>query len=162
MPYLATTRAGVKEFLEHAGGSRCIWIGCDVLSEDEIALLRELGHSISVFVHEVESADDIADAIATLEEHLPNEAVWVEAKPEKANPRSIDIGQAFLWHEWIANVSLRHDDLVEVTNGVHKGLRGSLVSLIALKPEPTYIVEIESGFDLEVGQSWLRSVGIAL
>jgi hypothetical protein len=160
MPYLARTRAGVKEFLSHAGGSRHLWLGKNVLSVEEIELIRQQGNLVTVFVHEIESQDDVADALLTLQDHHPYEAAWVESKPDNANPRSADIGQAFLWREWIANAIYEHNTLVTINEGPNLGQRGSLVSLVELTPEPTYIVELESGIDVQVRQTWLQPLPI--
>jgi hypothetical protein len=113
-----------------------------------------------VFVHEIESQDDVSDALLTLQDHHPNEAAWVESKPDNANPRSADIGQAFLWREWIANAIYEHNTLVAINEGPNVGQRGSLVSLVELLPEPTYIVELESGIDVQARQTWLQPLPI--
>jgi hypothetical protein len=160
MPYLARTRAGVKEFLAHAGGSRHLWLGKNVLSDEEIELIRQQGNSVTVFAHEIESQADVADALLTLQDHHPHEAAWAECKPDNANPRSADIGQAFLWREWIANTIYEHNTLVTINEGPNVDQRGSLVSVVELSPEPTYIVELESGFDIQAKQTWLKPLPI--
>lgn len=66
---------------------------------------------------------------------------------------SVQIIQAFLNREPITGVNFEHDDLVLVLSGTHAGNKGSLVSLVSLAPEPIFILELESGFDVEIKQS---------
>lgn len=153
MPLLALTRAGIAAAVQNNGPVGPIWIGSDVLSEAEIQQLRAAGTDISVFIHTVRTKDEIEDAIPTLREHHPNSTVWIEATPENYNPRSSDIGQAFLWQEYIVGVHFRHNEPVAVVSGPHAGQQGSLVSLLTLEPEPEFTVEAESGQDIQVHQS---------
>ena len=67
-----------------------------------------------------------------------------------------DIGQAFLNHEAITGVAFEHNAFVEIISGQHAGKAGSLVTVIELMPEPLFIVELESGFDVEVYQSQIK------
>jgi hypothetical protein len=69
-----------------------------------------------------------------------------------------DIGQAFLNHTEIAGVRFMHNEYVEILQGKHSAQRGSLVTVLTLEPQPTFIMELESGFDVEVVQSFLRLV----
>ena len=153
MPLLALTRAGVASFVHGIPQSACLWIGSDVLSEVEIQKLRTMELEVSVFMHPVRTREEIEDAIPTLREHHPNEPVWIEALPESYNPRSTDVGQAFLWQEYIVGVEYRHNASVEVVSGPHTGEQGSLVSLVSLEPEPEFILEAESRRDINVPQS---------
>ena len=155
MPYLALTRTGVASVIQSGGTASPLWIGSDVLSEPEIAYLRGTGVDLSVFIHPVRTSAEIEDAVPTLREHHPDQAVWVEAIPSSYNPRSADFGQAFLWREYIAGVEYQHNEFVLVTSGPNAGVRGSLVALAALSPEPEFILEAESGNDVRVQQSAL-------
>ena len=71
----------------------------------------------------------------------------------------VDLGQAFLNHEPIAGVSFEHNDYVKVIAGPHKGKFGSLVTVLSLLPEPEFILELDSGFDVQVLQSELAKAG---
>jgi hypothetical protein len=153
--YIAITRAGVASVVQAGGDANPLWIGSEVLSEAEIAHLRASGIELAVFVHPVRTSADIEDAVSTLREHHPNQAVWVEAIPSSFNPRSADFGQAFLWREYIAGVDYQHNEYVLVTTGPSAGTRGSLVALLALSPEPEFILESEFGADIHVHQSAL-------
>ncbi|MDN5536594.1 hypothetical protein [Comamonas sp.] len=66
---------------------------------------------------------------------------------------SVPPDQAFLNREPIAGVNFEHDDFVLVLSGMHAGNKGSLVSLLYLAPEPIFVLELESGFDIEIKQS---------
>ena len=156
MPYLAKTRAGVQAFLTAGNADRPLWIGSEVLSQAEIEGLRGQGYRLSVFVQALSLKNEIEAAVSTVEEHHPGETVWMEQARRDANPRSANVGQAFLWREWILGVKFQHNDLVELTAGEHKGAKGSLVALIAIAPEPIYLVELESGFDHEIGQAFIK------
>jgi hypothetical protein len=156
MPFLATTRAGVKHAIEHLEGKFPLWLGTEVLSHGEIAILRLRGFDVSVFNYAVQTHEDIECAVSTLREHHPDQPVWVEARDHGSNPRSADVGQAFLWREYIVGVAYEHNALVEVCAGNHMGQRGSLVALIEATPDPLYLVELESGQDVQLSQSALH------
>lgn len=68
---------------------------------------------------------------------------------------SKDLNQAFLNRESVAGVEYQHNDYVRVIDGVNKGKNGSLISLLAIETEPTFLVELEQGGDIEVRQSQL-------
>jgi hypothetical protein len=157
MPFLATTRAGVEHAIERLGGRCALWFGTGVLSQGEISALWERGLEVSVFDHEVQTHEDIDCASSTLREHHPDEPVWVEVKADESNPQSANVAQAFLWREYIVGVLHQHNTRIQVCDGEHRGARGSLVGLIAATPEPVYLVELESGHDVHLVQSALRS-----
>ena len=64
-----------------------------------------------------------------------------------------DFSQAFLNRDPIPGVMYLHDDFVRVVAGAHQGASGSLVAVLTLEPEPRFVLEVESGFDVEVSQS---------
>lgn len=70
--------------------------------------------------------------------------------------KSQDIAQAFLDHIPIPGVLFEHNDYVHIVGGPHSGKSGSLVTVITLEPEPKFILELESGFDVEVMQSQIK------
>lgn len=69
-----------------------------------------------------------------------------------------DFGQAFLDREEIPGVEHSHNDLVRVVAGAHAGSMGSLVTVLTVSPEPRFVLELESGFDVEVLQSEIERV----
>ena len=64
---------------------------------------------------------------------------------------------AFLAHEPLPGVVLAHNDFVRVSAGEHAGESGSIVSVEELGEDPVYLIELESGQDALVAQSWLVS-----
>ncbi|TCV93266.1 hypothetical protein EC912_105126 [Luteibacter rhizovicinus] len=64
-----------------------------------------------------------------------------------------DPGQAFLNREAIPGVTFMHNDYVRVLSGELAGSFGSLVTVLELEPEPTFLLELETGFDAHVRQS---------
>jgi hypothetical protein len=66
-----------------------------------------------------------------------------------------DLRQTFLNRERIEGVEYQHNDYVRVIDGQYKGRNGSLISLEAIAPEPTFLVELEDGGDVKVQQSHL-------
>ena len=55
-------------------------------------------------------------------------------------------------------VTFAHHDTVDITEGRHAGASGVVVLLLALEPEPRYLVALEGGRgDVPVRQSALRS-----
>jgi rhodanese-related sulfurtransferase len=65
----------------------------------------------------------------------------------------------FTAHRPLPGVHFAHDDLVEITCGEQAGNVGSLVALAALGDDPVYVVEIDTGFEVEVAQSGLKLAG---
>jgi hypothetical protein len=47
------------------------------------------------------------------------------------------------------------NDSVKVLRGPLSGARGAVISLIAVHPEPRYLIELDSGDDVELEQSVL-------
>ena len=66
------------------------------------------------------------------------------------------LGQAFLDRAEIPGVKFWHNDCVRVVAGSHSGATGSLVIVLSLQPEPRFVLELESGFDVEVFQSEIQ------
>ncbi len=67
-----------------------------------------------------------------------------------------DLGQAFLDRIPIPGVQFFHNDCVRIVAGPHAGVAGSLVTVLSLEPEPRFVLELESGSDVEVLQSEIR------
>jgi hypothetical protein len=66
-----------------------------------------------------------------------------------------------LWLECqpVPGVAFRPNDPVEIREGEYAGQVGSTVALLALIPEPRYLIELEpTGEDVEVAQSQLDTV----
>jgi hypothetical protein len=79
MVFLAITPNGLNEALKLSVNREIdVWCGADAIPETEYNSLQ--GVSISRFVYTLsnESSEVLADAISTIEEHHPNETVWVE------------------------------------------------------------------------------------
>lgn len=70
----------------------------------------------------------------------------------------MDIGQAFLDREAIPGVSFMHNDYVRVVSGELEGSSGSLVTVLELEPEPLFVLELETGFDVKVRQSEIELI----
>lgn len=68
---------------------------------------------------------------------------------------SMDLCQAFLNREKISGVEYQHNDYVRVTDGPYQDKFGSLISLLGAEAEPIFLVELEEGGDVEIGQSQL-------
>ena len=160
MPWFATTRAGVASFIDQHSQQGSLWLGADVLSEEEIAMLRERCYSVTVFIHKISTWEGINSAIPMIQEHHPNEVIWTEALGTDKNPRSEVVGQAFLWHEYIVGADFEHNAFVRVTSGPHKDQCGSLVTITNLRPDVTYLIELESGLDVEIQQHLLQAINL--
>lgn len=79
MVLLAITPSGLEDALRLAeGGEAAIWCGADAISDEDYAKLKH--KNVSRFVYELagEGQDVLAGAIETIEEHHPNQTVWVE------------------------------------------------------------------------------------
>ncbi len=68
-----------------------------------------------------------------------------------------DLCAAFLDRSSIDGVSYYHNDHVRIIAGENKGAMGWLVAVLTLEPEPRYVVELESGHDVEVVQSFIEN-----
>ncbi len=65
----------------------------------------------------------------------------------------LQIHNSWLGGEKVEGAKFIHNSYVEVIAGEHKGATGSVVSLVCLGSDARYIVEKESGFDIEVAES---------
>jgi hypothetical protein len=81
MVFFAITRKGYESYraLAHAGGA--LWVAAEVLSDNELAELREAGVDVSDFDYTIcpEENEVIAGAVETIKEHHPGEVLWVES-----------------------------------------------------------------------------------
>jgi len=91
-----------------------------------------------------------------IEEHHPEEPVWVERAGEGGSAESDNVAGAFLSREGIVGVTFQHNDFCEIVGGPHAGERGSLVTVLRLLPEVVYVVETERSGDVNVAQDDLR------
>lgn len=158
MAFFAVSRRGVENYLAlgELGGS--LWLPAHVLSPDEIKILRSRGLNVSDFNYVVIASEDISRAVDTIEQHHPNEPIWVERCEKQESSRNADIRDAFLCREPIVGARLKHGDYVQIIDGVCAGQRGSLIAILSLLPEPTYLLELEAGNDIQVRQSALVPV----
>jgi len=69
------------------------------------------------------------------------------------------IGDRWIAGEAIAGIDFGLGDAVEIRAGANDGERGTIALLVALRPEPMYVVALRSGDDVRVRQSALRAAG---
>jgi len=62
----------------------------------------------------------------------------------------------FFAHTPLPGVRFEHNDAVEIVGGDHLGESGSIVSVELLGDDPHYLVELGSGQDAVISQSFLR------
>ncbi|MDM0038966.1 hypothetical protein QTH89_21210 [Variovorax sp. J22G21] len=82
---IAITAGGLKEALRLAETSApAVWCGADAISDADYALLK--GKSLSRFSYELGARDPevLEEALDTIDQHHPNEVVWVEGTPTRA------------------------------------------------------------------------------
>lgn len=72
--------------------------------------------------------------------------------------QTVDLENLFLSHLPISGVNFEHNDSVEIMSGEHEGKFGSLVSICALEPEPIFLIELGSGFDIRALQSQIKLI----
>ncbi|WP_326536753.1 hypothetical protein [Pseudorhodoferax sp.] len=80
MVFLAITPRGLKGALQEAAGSdAAIWCGADAISEEAFAAL--FGVNLTRFSYELGTLDanTLEGALITIQEHHPDEVVWMEA-----------------------------------------------------------------------------------
>ena len=93
MAYLALSRRGIALLSGSGVLFESIWVGAEVLTEAEIAELRVAGFALTVFTHSVQTDSDISEALVTIQEHHPEEAIYVEKVTETST--EMDTGNAF-------------------------------------------------------------------
>lgn len=82
MIYLILTRAGLDSIRTRMDFTRdVLWVSADVLTPDDKADFRDKGCNLSWFTHALD-ASDLASDIATIAEHHPGQAIWIEAVVE--------------------------------------------------------------------------------
>lgn len=64
-------------------------------------------------------------------------------------------GDRWLDGDAVEGVRFAHKQPVEIVGGSRDGQRGRILLLIALEPEPTYLVMLEIGTEIRVRQSAL-------
>ena len=81
MVYLLLEPSAARETLDLARNSACsFWVGSDALNADEFQRLIAEGAKLTRFSYPLSgaSAETIGDAISTIEEHHPDEIIWVQ------------------------------------------------------------------------------------
>jgi len=81
MAHLVFSRKGYEALVAELGRApSTLWCNPGVLSEEELTSLRSAGIDLSWFTEPVDPADpeSVAEAVATILEHHPGHAVWVE------------------------------------------------------------------------------------
>jgi hypothetical protein len=79
--YLALEPAAALQAVQLAKKEgAAVWIGSDALSDEEIKTFRRDGVNLTRFAYPLSHAtiEDITSALGTIEEHHPNETVWVQ------------------------------------------------------------------------------------
>lgn len=82
MVFLAITVGGLNSALRQAGSSGvAVWCGADAVSEEDFAALK--GNGLTRFDYELGARAPLVleRALDTIDQHHPNEVVWVEAAP---------------------------------------------------------------------------------
>jgi len=85
MVFLAISKAGLSEALRLSlAGGQSVWCGADAISEQDFEALG--GVKLSRFEYSLngEPEEVVSGAVATINEHHPNETVWVERAPSEA------------------------------------------------------------------------------
>ena len=86
MVFLAITSAGLAEAIVLAGNTHPVWCSASAITESEFASRRLPNLTRFGYTLVGSSASSrIADALATIDEHHPNERIWVETPP-RPNP----------------------------------------------------------------------------
>ena len=76
---LAISPDGLRDALRLRGDAAvAVWCGSDAISEADYTALTDANVSRFAYPLQGESGDVLAGAIETVEEHHPNETVWVE------------------------------------------------------------------------------------
>ncbi|KVK79965.1 hypothetical protein WJ53_16850 [Burkholderia ubonensis] len=83
MVFFACSKIGVAAFesLWRDNNDHQLWVDADVLTEEEIAVLRSTGALVTNFAGHARAGDakEMACAVAVIQEHHPAEPIWIEA-----------------------------------------------------------------------------------
>ncbi|SDR54834.1 hypothetical protein SAMN05443245_7519 [Paraburkholderia fungorum] len=83
MVFFACSKIGVAAFesLWCHNNDHQLWVDAGVLTEEEIAVLRATGALVTNFTGHVRAGDakELACAVAAIQEHHPDEPIWIEA-----------------------------------------------------------------------------------
>jgi hypothetical protein len=67
-----------------------------------------------------------------------------------------EIEAAFFSQQRSDTVKFAYNDSIEVTSGDHAGKKGIVVFLIEMEPEIKYMLSLDDGTDIEVGQGAIK------
>lgn len=67
-----------------------------------------------------------------------------------------EIEAAFFSQQRSDTVKFAYNDSIEVTSGDHAGKKGIVVLLIEMEPEIKYMLSLDDGTDIEVGQGAIK------
>ena len=83
MVIFASSKEGFQE-LESIirTGQYSIWVGGNVLTDEEISNYREMGIEITNFNNEIDTGNknELDNALMTIGEHHPGERIWLESR----------------------------------------------------------------------------------
>lgn len=69
---------GFKEMEPVIKTGKCsVWLGANVVSDDEVESVRELDVEVTVFNYEVD-INDVQGVLQTISQHHPGETIWQE------------------------------------------------------------------------------------
>jgi len=77
----ARNSRSVNLFVTENAPGGTFWVGGGVLTDAEVSALRARGYAVTVFANRLTTVEDIEDAVATVEEHHPNDPVLADAFP---------------------------------------------------------------------------------
>jgi hypothetical protein len=77
--FLATTRRGYESFMT-LNARAALWLSAGLLTSDELRHARDRGLNVTDFDYEIAPGDfdTLADAVSTIKEHHPGQAIWIE------------------------------------------------------------------------------------
>ncbi len=85
MVYLVREPTAVVEAIRLSKQAGCaVWVGSDAITEERFKQLSQDGCNVTRFAYPLSNATNevIADALSTIEEHHPNEIIWVQYKTD--------------------------------------------------------------------------------
>ena len=78
MVYLAITPAGLAEAMNAAPSPCTVWCGADAISEEAYEAIPA-GVRRTRFIYDLGDRFLLDDAVGTIREHHPGQAIWIEA-----------------------------------------------------------------------------------
>lgn len=132
------------------------------MSKKKDKIRREFGSFQRQYERKAHSGWDPNDRIydRKMERHIKNMDPNELSEIMSGDGSDITSEMDKLWYSFklIPGIKFMLNDSVEITKGNYSGQRGAVISLESIYPEPMYLVELSSGEQVNLMESFLQSL----